>query len=395
MSFCYTNVLSVQDLEYLNNHPSVLAAKEELGSKNKVYFTISLTSSICNALKSNFGLEFPENSEIPMRWIKGDIAPHIDHGASAFRNTYLVYLNNSPGELIVDGDSFPITRNTGLMFNEGTIHKTVNTQNIPRLLLGPMNEFAEPVGGPLLFIYYFNNLDDALAGYPSIGFSNSYEVGAGGPFGYTNWRISSNSTGTSDQNIVYKNGDFLDPVNFYYLYPAFPCFLEGSTILCEVDGLEQYVPVEKLKKGTMVKTSLNGYKAVVLLGSATLHQSGTKERTEDGLYRCSTRQYEDLTEDLYITGGHSILENQITEKQKDLMLQKMGKLFITEKKYRVMAWADERAEPWESEGEYTIWHFALENNDEGMNYGVYANGGLLVETCSIRTLKTKSNMLLL
>ena len=29
-----------------------------------------------------------------------------------------------------------------------------------------------------------------------------------------------------------------------------------------------------------------------------------------------------------------------------------------------------------------------------MNYGVYANGGLLVETCCINSLKTKSNMTL-
>jgi hypothetical protein len=41
---------------------------------------------------------------------------------------------------------------------------------------------------------------------------------------------------------------------------------------------------------------------------------------------------------------------------------------------------------------YPIWHFALEHADEGMNYGVYANGGLLVETCSIRSLKSRSNM---
>ena len=41
---------------------------------------------------------------------------------------------------------------------------------------------------------------------------------------------------------------------------------------------------------------------------------------------------------------------------------------------------------------YTIWHFSLENSDERMNYGVYANGGLLVETSSISFLKKKSNM---
>ena len=56
---------------------------------------------------------------------------------------------------------------------------------------------------------------------------------------------------------------------------------------------------------------------------------------------------------------------------------------------------DERAEPYISEGKYTIWHFALEHVDEKMNYGVYVNGGLHVETCSIRTLKNKSNMLII
>ena len=57
-----------------------------------------------------------------------------------------------------------------------------------------------------------------------------------------------------------------------------------------------------------------------------------------------------------------------------------------------MACVDERAEPWNSEGLYNIWHIALENADEKMNYGIYVNGGLLVETCSINILKNHSNL---
>ena len=60
-----------------------------------------------------------------------------------------------------------------------------------------------------------------------------------------------------------------------------------------------------------------------------------------------------------------------------------------------MACVDERAEPWNSKGTYTVYHFALENEDDSMNYGVYANGGLLTETCAIRTLQNKSNMTLM
>jgi hypothetical protein len=48
---------------------------------------------------------------------------------------------------------------------------------------------------------------------------------------------------------------------------------------------------------------------------------------------------------------------------------------------------------YETAGTYTIYHLALENDDDGMNYGIYANG-LLVETCSKRYLKDKSDMTL-
>jgi hypothetical protein len=137
---------------------------------------------------------------------------------------------------------------------------------------------------------------------------------------------------------------------------------------------------------------LDGYKPVVLIGKGTIQNPGDDERTENRLYKCSPSKYPELKDDLYITGCHSILEFPITEKQKEDLIKHLGNLFVTDKKYRLIACVDERAEPWNSEGVYTIWHFALEHTDESMNYGVYVNGGLLVETCSIRFLKQKSNM---
>jgi hypothetical protein len=278
-----------------------------------------------------------------------------------------------------------------------------------------MNEFAEPVGGGP-GIYYYDNQANALnpTGNNFIGFSGTsgppdyiiyYTVGIGGPFGpgggYTSWRIASSSDGLSPQNVVYQNGSPLNSTQvggyypIYHLYPAAPCFLEGTTILCQVDGVEKYVPVEELKKGTLVKTSLNGYKPLVLLGKGQIHNPGTNERTEQRLYKCSPSKYPQLKEDLYITGCHSILEFPITDKQKEDTIKHLGELFVTDKKYRLMACVDERAEPWNSEGTYTIWHFALENQNESWNYGVYANGGLLVETCCIEILKNNSNMALI
>ena len=395
MTSVFTDVLSGEELRYLNNLPEVLVAKASLDARpsGMVYLSVPVTNEIRATLQSRFGLQLPVGSSIPMRWIKGDTAPHMDVGASAFENTYLLYLNDSPGELIVDAQSYPIQANTGFVFNEGLRHETQGTGAVPRLLLGPMNELAEPVGSPL---QYFPTETDALAQTNSFGASGSFVVGQGGPFGpgagYTSWRLASNSTGTSPQNVVYINGNSLNADGSYYLYPSAPCFLEGSTILCQVDGVEKYVPIEHLTPGTLVKTSLNGYKPVVLIGKGTLHNPGTDERTENRLYKCSPSKYPQLKEDLYITGCHSILEFPITEQQKEDTIKHLGQLFVTDKKYRLMACVDNRAEPWNAEGAYTIWHFALENPDERMNYGVYANGGLLVETCSINFLKNKSNM---
>jgi len=392
MTSIYTNVLSNEELDYLNNRSEVLAAKAKLDAQSSgmVYFSVPITNLIHATLQSRFGLNLPVDSQIPMRWIKGDIAPHVDVGASNFQNTYLLYLNDSPGNLVVDSQSYPIEANTGFVFNEGLSHETQHTENVPRLLLGPMNELAEPVGFPLV---YYPTEADALNNTNILGVNGGYTVGDGGPFGgYTSWRLASNSNGTSPQNVVYPNGSVLNAGGGYFLYPSAPCFLEGTTILCQVDGVEKYVPVEQLKKGTLVKTSLDGYKPVVLIGKGTIQNPGDDERTENRLYKCSPSKYPELKDDLYITGCHSILEFPITEKQKEDLIKHLGNLFVTDKKYRLIACVDERAEPWNSEGVYTIWHFALEHTDESMNYGVYVNGGLLVETCSIRFLKQKSNM---
>ena len=395
MPSIYANVLSSEELYYLNNLPEVLAAKASLDARpsGMVYFSVVVTDVIRETLQSRFALHLSAGSSIPMRWIKGDTAPHVDTGASAFENTYLMYLNNSPGELVIDSQSYPIEANTGFVFNEGLSHETQGTEGVARLLLGPMNELAEPVG---VGVTYYPTQADALAFTNSYGGSGSFVVGDGGPYGgYTSWRIASNSPGSSPKNVVYQNGDTLISDNSYYLYPAAPCFLQGTTVLCQVDGVERYVPVEQLKKGTLVKTSLDGFKPVVLIGNGSLLNPGNDERTENRLYKCSASKYPQLTSDLYITGCHSILENKITDQQKEDTIKHLGRVFVTDKKYRLMAFIDERAEPWNSEGTYTIWHFALENENERTNYGVYANGGLLVETCCIRTLKDKSNMSLL
>ena len=399
MSSVFSELFSREEIDYLLQLPEVVAAKERFGSSNKVQFTIALTDGIRTALQTRFSLDLSSVSEIPMRWIKGDTAAHVDRGSTQFNNTYLVYLQDSEGEFVLGTDSYPITANTGFVFKEGTSHKTQNTGLTPRLLLGPMNEFAGPVGLYASIRYYptlndANNATNEITAGVNTGVLQTLS-------GYSSWIVARVLDSFSDPQAV-PYGTFpagfdittfvgYDNTYSYYLYPNVICFLEGTQILCLKDGVETYLPIETMRAGTLVKTTHNGYKKVELIGKSTIQNSGTNERIPDRLYKLTPSEYPDLKEDLFITGAHSILVDTITDKQREDLTTQLGRIFVTDRKYRLTAMVDERAEPWSSEGKYTIWHFALEHDNILMNYGVYANG-LLVESCSINTMRTKSNL---
>jgi hypothetical protein len=398
----YANLFSAEDLAYLTALPQVLEAKSRLETSKVVYFSIPLTATIRESLKERLGLDLANKSEIPMRWIKGDTPAHVDIGSTAFENTYLAYINESSGQFILGNDSYPIDENTAFVFHEGLRHETIGTGLSPRLLLGPMNEFASPVGAPPAISYYnnyadaYNQTGDIAIQYADYVLGN---ISSGNIGSYTRWKVA--YVASIDPSLfptgTYNNGFDLSTLGLsgaysFYVYPSAPCFLEGTQVLCQIENVDTYVPIESIKAGTLVKTSLNGYKKVELIKKGTIQNPGNDARIENRLYKCTPAKYPGLVEDLYITGCHSILLDNFTELERAQTIKELGRVFITDKKYRLMAWLDERAEPWNSDGNYTIWHLALENADVKMNYGIYVNGGLLVETCSIDFLKNKSNM---
>ena len=240
---------------------------------------------------------------------------------------------------------------------------------------------------------YYESESDALANINVIGTSFDMIVDTVGT--HSSWKIASNSTGSSPQSGVYNTGVSLINDGFYLLYPNAACLLEGSTILCLIDGVEKYIPIQDIRKGTLVKTSNNEFKHVESIGCSRINNPGNSERIKGRLYICTKEAYPNLTADLILTGCHSLLVDHFTSDQREKTLNSLGDIFSTDGKYRLNAWIDERAKPWASEGEYTIWHLSLETSNIYVNFGIYANGGLLVETASINTLKNKSHMKLL
>ena len=219
-----------------------------------------------------------------------------------------------------------------------------------------------------------------------------------------NWIVTNVSVGVDGMPTDFLTGSSLTyletphnspfPANGPSPAPSVICFLEGTKLLCFIDEKEVYVPIQHISRGTLVKTLSQGYKPVELIGFSKLYNPGDILHSKNRLYKCSPEQYPELTEDLIITGCHSILVDEITDIERERTIANLGRIFITENKYRLMACLDKKAEPYTEEGIHTIWHLALENDDYYMNYGIFANG-LSVETTSLRMMKELSGMKLL
>jgi hypothetical protein len=216
--------------------------------------------------------------------------------------------------------------------------------------------------------YYSDTESDTLAGttfYYNPGQFTILPPGTVG--GYFDWRITSNSTGTSSQAGTYNENDVLISDGIYYLYPeGVVCFGKGSMIQCEGGS----VPVEELKVGMKVKTLKHGYKAVTLLGTSVIRNRADSERVRERLYIYPK-------EHLILTGGHSVLLDEVSGTQLERIKESFGKIHFTEGKIRLMAMDDDEAEPYLKKGPFPIYNFVLEAPNEHTNYGVFANGKLV------------------
>ncbi len=155
----FTHLLNddlLQEIMALPDVVDALSHMQSLSDPTKYSFT---TNQLPIAVKSLIGAAFPvlqaqladPSIMIPMRWIRGDTAPHADQNpVDTVEQTFLVYVTDSPGYLLLPetNEVAPIQRGTAVSFPHGAIHETKLTGDVPRLLIGPMNQNAREVGGP-------------------------------------------------------------------------------------------------------------------------------------------------------------------------------------------------------------------------------------------------------
>jgi hypothetical protein len=407
----FTNVLTDLDISLLLENEKVAAVLAS--GEIKTRFRLALPDSIKEKLRSGLGLDLFSVEDVPMMYIRGDTITHIDYSVTDFKNTYLVYLTDSGGKFVVDDAEYDIKKGCGFVFQKGLAHSTKDTGNEGRLMIGPLSDMGFEVGSTSGTARYYLNETDALSGstFPPalIGaftvFSPTQlyvgDIDSGNLNGNTTWIIASNSTGSTTGTV--SNGDllttFFGSYNLYYLYPSgappapSACFLEGSKLLCLVGSEETYVPIEQMRPGTLVKTRLNGFKPVDMIGHSKIYNPANTMRSANRLYTLSKSAYPELVEDLVLTGYHSVLTDTLTDEQRKQTIEHVNDIYVTDNKYRLLACVDDRAQPYGVEGTFPIWHLALENDNYYMNYGIWANG-LLVETTSKRYMKELSGMTL-
>ena len=171
------------------------------------------------------------------------------------------------------------------------------------------------------------------------------------------------------------------------------CFGKGAKILCLQGEQEVYRPVEDIRSQDLVKTLLHGYLPVNTIGYSELNPfSHVSDKNK--LYVCSQGQYPSITEDLILTGFHSILVDSLSDDEKKDSKQILGRTYKTDTKYRYPVCLDKRASAYTGTDIHTVYHLALDNDNYYSNYAIYANG-LLVESCSKQFLNEVPNITLL
>jgi hypothetical protein len=167
--------------------------------------------------------------------------------------------------------------------------------------------------------------------------------------------------------ITYNNGT---PTLTWKIVPStLSCYNIGTPILCYINGMEMYVPIENIKIGTLVKTLTQGYKPVELIGKHNIINNPESQLTSMHKMKGSN---------LILSGYHYLLVDELRD---DLIHNKTDvtdwfyKHYATtiEGKYPLLVCNSDLFEPIINASIYTIMHLVLESDDIDDRFGIYAD----------------------
>jgi hypothetical protein len=182
------------------------------------------------------------------------------------------------------------------------------------------------------------------------------------------------------------------------------CYVEGTKILCNVNGIDEYIKIENLCNGVKVKTHLDGYKSITNIGKFKFKNS---QSIVNSIYKLEKGKL-GANEDLFVSGNHSVIVDDLTEEEKKIDLMARGISNKFENGYLNLAFMNKNFTKVEDDKYYTLYHLVLENEDSQKHYGIYANGVLsesmskhwfektnMIDNEIYNKLKTETNKVLL
>jgi sugar lactone lactonase YvrE len=157
------------------------------------------------------------------------------------------------------------------------------------------------------------------------------------------------------------------------------CYNEGAKILCLNKHLEEeYIPIEHLRKGDLVKTYKHGFKKINFIGKNCFLNDPTNYA--NCMYKMVKTADNGLFEDLVVTGGHSVLVDDLGGHKWENEAKFTKETPKIEDKYLLLACVSTDFTKVETTEEFTYYHFVLESDNYDEHFGVWANGILSEST---------------
>ena len=375
--------------------------------------TVSTFCTSSTLLKTPTGIVFDSNNNLYVTNYGNNSGQYFITKIDASGNATIFY-TTSDTNLLHDSLDVAILNNylyitniaIGLSFSFITAINLIGTPTATRVWTGPV--------GYQLNNIIFNNLGTMFVTNNNSGLTVNRVTEIFTRFNFSNVLLF---TSGYVRLWIYDITSGIFIANFYIDISSI-CFKEGTKILCMIDKKEKYVAIENIKENTFVKIynksgkGLHYRKAKFIVKSALENSS---ESTINKLYCIKKERNSKLIEDLYVTGSHALLYDDLS----DMEYEKMSRLvehynaysirieneenmsaeeventkslmkyyndykMELENKYKLIAYFDDRFEEVMEERVFNIYHIVLENANKYDNYGIWANGILAESTCEV------------
>jgi hypothetical protein len=252
------------------------------------------------------------------------------------------------------------------------------------------HQLANTAGNTLYFSAAWNDVEIIESRFSmsdtGVIFSPAGITTTNGQFTYKKQTFLQKATSTNTNLLFTGRSDVsffgLDDISVVQAFDL-ACFNKDTKILCRINDVnesndeserELYIKIQDIKKGTYVKTYKHGYRRVDLIGHGSFINN--PEYWNGCMYRMKENP------DLVVTGGHSILVDEMTEEERTKNRQYFCEDIKIDDKYLLLACTSDKFEKIQNNDTYTYYHFTLENDgDDDNRYGIWANG-ILTETPS-------------